>query len=152
MNKLLPTQVKLQLRAVPTHPSSIPSLSPFFLFQFLQLCSSQSSLRGHLKWAINFFISWGSQRRSSQAGRMAAQARRGSSLAARRAGVAPLRPSALGRVMKDKLLPMACSHQSLSPVRRPSSRGAYQRDNFSKPRLLHLLIHRNVLNSLTWYV
>ena len=28
--------------------------------------------------------------------------------------------------------------------------GAYQRDDFSEPRLLHLHIHRKVLNFLTW--
>ena len=31
----------------------------------------------------------------------------------------------------------------------PESWGAYQRNDFSEPRLLHLLIHRKVLNSLT---
>ena len=30
--------------------------------------------------------------------------------------------------------------------------GAYQGNDFSEPRLLHLLIHRKVLNSLTWDV
>lgn len=35
----------------------LPSL---FLFKFLQLCSSRSYLRGHLKWAINFFYFMGS--------------------------------------------------------------------------------------------
>ena len=32
----------------------------------------------------------------------------------------------------------------------PYSWGAYQRNDFSEPRLLHLPIHRKVLNSLTW--
>lgn len=82
----------------------------FFLFQFLQLCSSQSSLRGHLKWAINFFLFHGkSQRHSSKVSCMAAQERWGRFLCVRRAETVPLYLSSLGRVMKDKLLPMACS-------------------------------------------
>ena len=32
----------------------------------------------------------------------------------------------------------------------PVSWGAYQRDDFSEPRPLHLPIHRKALNSLTW--
>ena len=32
----------------------------------------------------------------------------------------------------------------------PYSQGAYQRNDFSEPRLLHLLIFRKALNSLTW--
>ena len=32
----------------------------------------------------------------------------------------------------------------------PSGWGVYQRNGFSEPRLLHLPIHRKVLNSLTW--
>ena len=32
----------------------------------------------------------------------------------------------------------------------PDSWGAYQRNDFSEPRLLHLPIHRKALNSLTW--
>ena len=32
----------------------------------------------------------------------------------------------------------------------PDSWGAYQRNDFSEPRLLHLPIHSKVLNSLTW--
>ena len=32
----------------------------------------------------------------------------------------------------------------------PDSQGAYQRNNFNEPRPLHLPIHREVLNSLTW--
>ena len=32
----------------------------------------------------------------------------------------------------------------------PDSWGAYQRNDFSEPRLLHLPIHRKVPNSLTW--
>ena len=34
----------------------------------------------------------------------------------------------------------------------PDSWGAYQRNDFSEPRLLHLPIHRKALNSLTWDV
>ena len=34
----------------------------------------------------------------------------------------------------------------------PDSRGAYQRNVFSEPRLLHLAIQRKALNSLTWDV
>ena len=34
----------------------------------------------------------------------------------------------------------------------PDSWGAYQRNDFNEPRLLHLPVHRKVLNSLTWYV
>ena len=34
----------------------------------------------------------------------------------------------------------------------PDSWGAYQRNDFSEPRLLHLPIHRKALNSLTWGV
>ena len=34
----------------------------------------------------------------------------------------------------------------------PESWGAYQRNDFSEPRLLHLPIHRKALNSLTWDV
>ena len=41
----------------PNPPSHLP-LHP--LFKFLQLCSSRSYLRGHLKWAINFFYFMGS--------------------------------------------------------------------------------------------
>ena len=32
----------------------------------------------------------------------------------------------------------------------PDSGGAHERNDFSEPRLLHLPIHRKVLNSLTW--
>ena len=32
----------------------------------------------------------------------------------------------------------------------PDSSGAYKRNNFSKLRLLHFLIHRKALNSLNW--
>ena len=32
----------------------------------------------------------------------------------------------------------------------PDSWAAYQRNDFSEPRLLHLPIHRKVINSLTW--
>ena len=34
----------------------------------------------------------------------------------------------------------------------PDSWGAYQRNDFSEPRLLHLPIHRKALNSLTWNI
>ena len=34
----------------------------------------------------------------------------------------------------------------------PESWGAYRRNDFSEPRLLHLPIHRKALNSLTWDV
>ena len=37
-------------------------------------------------------------------------------------------------------------HRKLAPY----SRGAYQRNDFSEPRLLHLLIFRKALNSLMW--
>ena len=40
-------------------------LPSFFLFQFLQLYSSRSSLRGHLKWAISFFYFMGSLKGST---------------------------------------------------------------------------------------
>ena len=63
-----------------------------------------------------------------------------------------------------------CSHQASRHCSRPwlctlrgfrmersrtlalESWGAYQRKDFSEPRLLHLPIHRKVLNSLTWDV
>ena len=35
------------------------------------------------------------------------------------------------------------------PPGKPHSRGAYQGNDLSEPRLLHLLIHRKVLNALT---
>ena len=37
-------------------------------------------------------------------------------------------------------------HRKLAPY----SRGAYQRNDFSEPRLLHLLIFRKAFNSLMW--
>jgi len=36
-------------------------------------------------------------------------------------------------------------------IRTPDGWGAYQRNDFSDPRLLHLPIHRKALNSLTWH-
>ena len=41
-------------------------------------------------------------------------------------------------------------HWGTRHVPAQDSWGAYQRNDFSEPRLLHLPIHRKVLNSLTW--
>ena len=56
--------------------------------------------------------------------------------------------------------PSDCSHSPRWALRKlrmwkhrilaPDSWGTYQRKDFSEPRLLHLPIHRKVLNSLTW--
>ena len=44
-----------------------------------------------------------------------------------------------------------CSLRKLR-ILAPESWGAYQRNDFSEPRLLHLPIHRKALNSLTWVI
>ena len=56
-------------------------------------------------------------------------------------------------------LPTSCSHPQRCSLRKlrtwkhrilaPDSWGGYQRTDFSEPRLLHLLIHRKAINSLT---
>ena len=48
-------------------------------------------------------------------------------------------------------LPMVSAKETMGvKIQAPDSWGAYQRDDFSEPRLLHLPIHRKALNSLTW--
>ena len=81
-----------------------------FLFQFLQLCSSRSSLRGRLKWAISLFYFMGSLKDTLQKS-VVWQHRNGErvSFVPRRAETAPRYLSSLERVTKDKLLPMAFS-------------------------------------------
>ena len=62
--------------------------------------------------------------------------------------LAAIRPQPLLMVSPEERKLRKWKHRKLAPY----SQGAYQRNDFSEPRLLHLLMFRKALNSLTWNI
>ena len=62
--------------------------------------------------------------------------------------LAAIRPQPLLMVSPEERKLRKWKHRKLAPY----SQGAYQRNDFSEPRLLYLLMFRKALNSLTWNI